>query len=519
MGIFNGIDLLVVALYLVFISWNGIHSARKKHTTDDFFLASRSLTWPMVGLSLFASNISSSTLIALAGSGYQTGISVFNYEWLGTVMLIFFALFIVPFYLKQRLFTMPEFLANRFDHRVKNYFSVLSIVGSIFIDIAGALYAGAVLFKLMMPDSDLTYAIVSLAIIAGLYTFAGGLKAVVATDITQSVLLLIGASFIAFFAFQRTGGMEPLSTQIDPSFFSLIQPTSDTFIPWPTLLVSLPILGFYYMCTNQHMVQRVLGAKDISHARLGALFAGGLKLPLLFIMVMPGTFALLLYPGLSNSNEVFPLLMFDLLPAGLLGLVFTGFIAALMSSIDSALTASSTILTMDIYKAWKPQSSEEKLVRVGRIFILLIVVFASLWAPFIDQFPTLWDYLQGALSYLVPPIVSCFIFGLFWRRATSRGALAGLISGNALGIAFILNNIFEFAPQLHYLYAATILFIVGCTSLVIVSLMEGKKDINLKWTYFFNIQNNKKLLALDARSQWATATLSVLIIVMLWLFW
>ncbi|HLR30911.1 MAG TPA: hypothetical protein VK074_00375, partial [Fodinibius sp.] len=259
---------------------------------------------------------------------------------------------------------------------------------------------------------------------------------------------------------------------LKPHFLSLIRPTDDPLIPWPTLFISLPILGFYFMCTNQHMVQRVLGARSVDHGRKGAIFAALLKLPLLFILVLPGTMAQLIYPNLDNPNLVFPELMFDFLPAGILGIVLTGFIAALMSSIDSALTASSSIATIDIYKRMRPKSTQKHLVKTGRIFILVVVFIASLWAPFIDHFPTLWEYLQAALSYLSPPVVSCFLFGLFWKRASAGAAFSTLWMGSLAGLLLIINNYFHsLIEPIHYLYSATIIFIISSTVMVIGSLL------------------------------------------------
>lgn len=432
----------------------------------------------MIGLSLYATNISISSIIGLAGSGYETGISVFNYEWTGTVMLVFFAILIVPYYLRHRLVTMPEFLERRFDHRSRLYFSVISILVNVLIDIAGALYACSILLKGIFPEIELYIFVIALAIATGVYTVVGGLQAVVLTDAIQAILLTLAAAIISFVAFQEIGSWQEVQSALDPQFLKLIQPMDDELIPWPTLLVSLPILGFYFICTNQHMVQRILGAKSTSDGIKGAMFAGVLKLPLLFILVMPGTFGRILYPELESANLVFPQLMFDFLPAGVLGLVLTGFVAALMSSIDSALTAASSIATMDIYKKIRPTSSQKHLIKAGKVFILLAVFIASLWAPFIDQFPTLWEYLQAVLSYLSPPIVTCFVFGLFWKKATSSAAVWALAIGSLAGILLIINNyIFLVIGSIHYLYSATIIFLISSLTIILTSYVTKESKV------------------------------------------
>ena len=473
------LDLTIIVLYLLFITWRGFRTRNDYKTTDDFFLAGRSLSWPLIGLSLYATNISITSIIGLSASGYETGISVFNYEWTGTIMLLIFAVFIVPFYLRHKLTTMPEFLGRRFDDRSRYYFSVISITMNIFVDIAGALFASSVMLKGIFPQVELYVFVFIMAVVTGLYTVAGGLRAVVTTDTIQAILLTLGSAIVAVVAFNQIGSWEEVRSSIDTNFLSLIQPVDDPFIPWPTLIISLPILGFYFMCSNQHMVQRVLGADSLENGRKGAIFAGFLKLPLLFIMVLPGTLALILYPDIENSNLVFPELIFDLIPAGVLGLILTGFIAALMSSIDSALTASSSIATMDIYKKFRPESSQKKLIRTGRIFILIAVGIASVWAPFIDQFPTLWEYLQAVLSYLSPPVVTCYLFGMFWKRASADGAFYSLVFGSVLAGVLVINNyFFTILFSFHYLYSATIIFGFSSFVMVMVSLLSPDEEIS-----------------------------------------
>jgi solute:Na+ symporter, SSS family len=433
-------------------------------------------------------------------------------------MLLIFAVFIVPFYLKQQLTTMPEFLGRRFDDRSRLIFSVISIAVNVLIDIAGALYASSILLRGIFPEIELYVFIIVMAIITGLYTVAGGLQAVVVTDSIQAILLTVGSAIVAIVAFNQVGSWQDVQATLDPMLLSFIQPTDDPFIPWPTLLISLPILGFYFMCSNQHMVQRVLGARSLEDGRKGAIFAALLKLPLLFILVIPGTLGIILYPEIENPNIIFPELMFDFLPVGVLGLILTGFIAALMSSIDSALTASSSIATMDIYKKFKPQSSQKQLIKMGKIFILVAVSIASLWAPIIDNFPTLWEYLQAVLSFLTPPVVTCFLFGLFWKKATAKAAYWSLISGSVFAGLLLLNiYFFTLLIPIHYLYSATLIFLFSSLVMVIVSLLWPQMKENTVEPAEFKI-NTEIPVWYKSHRLFALIVLMLTILVV-WIFW
>lgn len=485
------IDLVIIGLFIFYICWRGVRYFKSQHTSEDFFLAGRGLTWPFIGISLFASNISSASLIGLSGSGYNTGISVFNFEWIGVLILVIFAIYFVPLYLKSRLFTMPEMLERRFDHRSRYYFSGLSILINIGIDTAGALYAGAVLIQLLYPGIDLATSIIILALLTGIYTMIGGLKAVVFTDLIQGMLLTFGSLLVTILLFNQIGSWEAVKESVTPDKLSLIRPVDDGFMPWPTLLVSLPILSFYFWCSNQHIVQRVLGSSSIEDGRKGALLAGMLKLTVLFIMIIPGVMAISLYPDLDNPNMVLPRLMLDLLPAGILGLVLMGFIAALMSSIDSALNSASTLLTMDFYQKLRPEAGQKELVRMGRLFTFTFVLIAALWAPYIDQFPTLWEYLQASLSYLIPPVVVCFLFGVCWKKASSSAAFISLITGSAFAVLFITLQYLELFPDIHYLYVATILFIISSLVMIVISLIYSNTGSDLTIYYLFREKEDK----------------------------
>ncbi|MFU8812706.1 MAG: sodium:solute symporter [Balneolaceae bacterium] len=475
------IDMIVIVVYIVVIVWIGIWVSRNTDDTADYFLAGRSLTWYLIGFSLLASNMSSTSLIGMAGSAFGTGISVFNYEWMAVVILIFFTIFLLPLLLKSGVFTMPEFLERRFDRRSRYYFSGFTILGNIFIDTAGALYAGALVIFLLYPEVPFSLSVVILALLAGAYTVLGGLKAVVYTDTIQAVLLLFGATLISVLAFGQIGSWEVVTTAVDDGMLSLIQPADDEFLPWPGLLFGVPLLGFYFWCTNQFMVQRVLGAKSLDHGRWGALFAGFLKLPILFIMVMPGIFALILYPEITTTENftpdlIFPWLLFDLLPIGLRGLILVALIAAIMSSIDSTLNSASTLVTMDFAKLLKPEWNEKQLLVTGRVTTFVFMVIAAAWAPMITNFPSLWQYLQSILAYQSPPFVAAFLVGIFWARANRKAAFWGLIGGHVVSAGLFVANMVFGVIDIHFLYVAPILFVVSVLLMVIITLMTQTKQ-------------------------------------------
>lgn len=492
----HAIDLTIIGLYVVFVVWLGLKLGKKHDSAEDYFLAGRTMIWPFIGLSLFASNISSTTLIGLAGDAYSTGISVYNYEWFATIILVFFVIFFLPFILRARVYTMPEFLERRFDGRARTYFSILTLFLNIVVDTAASLYAGGLIMKLIFPEIPIWQTISILAIVAGIYTIAGGLAAVIYTDAVQTVLLLLGSVIISIAAYLQIGGWDALTAQVSPDKLSLIRPLDDPGVPWLGLFTGLPLLGFYFWCTNQFMVQRVLSAKNLQHGRWGSLFAGLLKLPVLFIMVLPGTFAILLYPELPKADLVFPTLMFDLLPVGLLGLVMAGFIAALMSQIDSTLNSASTLVTMDFVAKAKPELSQHQLMVVGRWVTFIFMVLAALWAPQIENFGSLFKYLQRVLSYTVPPVVAMFLVGIFWKRANARGAFYSLVIGVALGAIFFYLNEFSGTTNVHFLYIAPILFVACVAILIIGSLLsappESAKVEPLTWTKeFYHAETNE----------------------------
>ena len=468
-GLLGVLDWVVVAAYSGGLIVLGLLMSRRRPGPVDYFLASRSSHWPVIGLALLASNMSATALVGLAGGAYATGISVYNYEWSAVVVLVFFCLFLLPFVIRSQIFTMPEFLERRYDRRVRLHFALLTLFLNVLVDSAGVLYSGSLVCQLLFPHWPLWTIVAVLAGAAGLYAALGGLRAVIYTEAVQAMVLMVGALMISIGAFHRAGGWHTVMSGVDPAAISLIRPIGDSGVPWPGLLLGIPLLGFYYWCTNQSIVQRVLSAKDIDHARWGALFAGLLKLPVLFLIVLPGICALLLFPKLPRPDMVYPKLILELLPPGLVGLVVAGFIAATMVSVASMLNSASTLITMDVVKQFKPDLSDVQVVQVGRWTTAALLGMAVAWAPQLQLFPSLWQYLQAVLAYAVPPVVALFLVGMFWRRANANGAAVTMLLGSACGFALFLINVVLHWTHFHFLYAAPILTLLDVAILVCVS--------------------------------------------------
>ena len=479
------VDLTLVVAYLVASRIIPLAFSADKQGTEGYFLGGRSFVWPLVGLSLFATNMSGSSFIGLAGAGYNQGISVYSYEWMAVVVLVVFVFFILPFYLQSGVFTMPEFLEKRYDRRSRIAFSGFNVFANVFVDCAAGLYAGALVIRTLFPAVPLWVSVVGLALISGMYTIFGGLSAVVVSDTLQAVVLITGAAVIAVLTFRAIPSWEAVERASPRDGLSIIQPASDQILPWPGLFTGVLIVGLYFWTTNQLMVQRTLGAKNLDHGRWGSLFAGALKLPILFIMILPGTMAVVLYPDLQNPDLVWPTLAFDLLPVGLRGLVLAALVAAITSSVDSVFNSASTVVTMDFVRTFRPETTQNGLAAIGRLTTGVVMVVAAAWAPQIQRFPTLWQYLQSVLSYVVPPVVVVFLLGILWRRANRHGAFYTLVIGVPLGVAgFVANEVYRLS-SIQFLYAAGISFAASCLILVSVSLATSppprEKVESLTW--------------------------------------
>ncbi|WP_217632163.1 sodium:solute symporter [Rubrimonas cliftonensis] len=467
------IDLAVILFYFAAVLAIGVLVARGVETGDDLFLAGRRLSWPEIGGSLFASNISSTTLIGLAGAAYTSGIAVSNFEWMAGVVLVFMGFFVIPIFLKSRITTIPEYLQLRFDRRARLYFSAITILLTIIVDTAGGIYAGAVVLQTFFPDLVLWQTCFALALVAGLYTAAGGLAAVVYTDVIQTVVLIVGSTILTIIVFGQFGySWEAAKAAIPEGHLSLIRPLDDDSLPWLGTLVGVPVLGFWYWATNQYITQRVLGARSVRHAQWGANLGGLLKLLPLFIMVLPGAMAIGLFPDIENGDEVFPTLVREMLPVGLTGLVLAGLVAAIMSSIDSTLNSASTLVIKDFVEAPETPIEPKRVGRLGRITTLTLMLVAAVWAPQIASFGGLWNYLQQAFSILVPPVAAVFLLGIFWDRGGRQSAIWTLVSGHIVGLALFLATDAGWWP-LHYTVNVGLMTAFSVLVFVVVALNEG----------------------------------------------
>lgn len=429
---------------------------------ESYFLAGRSIRWPIIGLSFYVANMSGSTFVGLPGSGYHTGVSVYDYEWLPAIILIVFCIFVLPSFLRSKIYTAPEFLERRYGPESRIAFSAFLLLANLFVDAAAALYAGAMIVETIYPPFTFSATVAFTAAAAGIYIFFGGLGAVVLNDVLQAILILVGSAVLTFLAWSQVPSWDAVRDAAPPNAFHLIQPANDDFLPWPGLVTGVLVIGFYFWCTNQFIIQRTLAAKSLDHARWGSLFAGFLKLPNLFILVLPGVMATQIYPDLERPDLVFPTLAFGLLPVGWRGLMLAALAAAILSSLEAIFNSASTLLTMDFVRTFRPQTSDRALARWGRWSTLGFMVASALWAPVIRDFPTLWDYLQSILAYTTPPAVVVFLFGLLWPRASRVGGFLTLAVGIPLGIVgWLLVEIVAGGP-IQFLYACGIMFGIAC---------------------------------------------------------
>lgn len=462
------IDLIIVAVYLLLIIWWGLKNG-KSNDSQSYFLAGRSMPWWVVGLSLFAASISSTTLIGQSGYAYYTGLAVFNYNLTGIIVMVFFAIFLLPLYIKSKIFTIPEFLEKRFDSRSRYYFSGICIFGNIFLDAAGALYAAALIIKLILPDANLQLIIIIFAIIAASYTIPGGLSSVINAELIQAIILILGSVILTVFCFRQGGDYFYQLFTSDNMLIKLIRPLTDSETPWLGVIVGMPILGIYFWANNQTLVQRVLSARTIDEGQKGILFTGFLTMSTLLIIAIPGVIARHLFPGLAKADMVYPNMVLRLMPVGLLGVMLAALLSALTSTLSAILNSTSTLFTMDFYTKFNKKANSKQLVFTGKIAACIIIILSALWAPQIGKFGSLLKYYQEILSYISPPIVATFIMGIFNKRVNGNGAFAGLLSGLAVAIAllFFKDTIFS---HLHFLLIVPILFGFSCIIIYVFSL-------------------------------------------------
>lgn len=479
MNFITGLDWIVVLFYFAIIagvSWWAMK--KKKDSAEDYFLGGRHLGWFIIGASIFASNIGSEHLVGLAGSGATDGVALAHYE-LHAWCLLVLGWVMVPFYMRSKVFTMPEFLERRFSPQARTVLSVISLIAYVLTKIAVGIFAGGIVFSVLLPDVNFlgldSFWVGSILVIVltGIYTILGGLRAVAYTEAIQTIVLIIGSLLVTWFGLKELGGWDRLREIAGSEMFNLWKPLvpngmestwapvkesgrlawyfNDNY-PWVGMLFCAPIIGLWYWCTDQYIVQRTLGAPNETEARRGSIFAGLLKLLPVFIFIIPGLICFALAKSGQNiaiqsalmdaqgnvirdkAQQAFPLLVINILPVGVRGIVVAGLLAALMSSLAGVFNASSTLFTMDFYSRFRPNASQSQLVRIGRIATAVMVVIGLLWIPVIQGGKGLYDYLQGIQAYLAPPIFVVFFFGIFMKRLNAAGCLATLIGGFAMGL-------------------------------------------------------------------------------------
>ncbi len=499
------IDWLVLGLFFValfLVIWWVI--SQKKETSTDYFLAGRNVGWVAIGASIFASNIGSEHLVGLAGAGAETGMAMAHWEMQGWLILVLGWVF-VPFYSRSKVFTMPEFLERRYNSASRNFLSVISLVSYVLTKVAVTVYAGGIVFKEVfgietwMGIDFFWVGAIGLVVFTGVYTVLGGMRAVMYTSVLQLPVLLVGSIVILVVGLKELGGWNELMqitgatlTPAGDSMTSLIRSHKDSEFPWTGVLLGSAIIGFWYWCTDQYIVQRVLSGRDQTQARRGSIFGAYLKLLPVFIFLIPGMIAFALNQKglieLSSSDAAFSTLVKTLLPVGVRGIVVGGLIAALMSSLASLFNSSAILFTKDFYEKFYPESSEKHLVKVGRIATIVIVALGILWIPVMRGIgQVLYAYLQDVQSLLAPGIASVFLLGVFWKRATPAAGFSGLLTGFVLGMSRLVAKIFSthvstdsliytLFLESNWLHYSIYLFFICIVVIVIVSLFTKPAD-------------------------------------------
>ncbi len=565
------LDWLVVLGYfgvLFGVAWWVIRTG--KDTTDDYFLAGRNLGWFVVGASIFASNIGSEHLVGLAGSGATSGVALAHYE-LHAWCLLVLGWVLVPFYMRSMVYTMPEFLERRFSPASRWVLSLISLVAYVITKIAVGIFAGGIVFATLLPEMSLPLGSMTLnsfwigsvlvVVLTGLYTVAGGMKAVAYTEALQTIILVLGSVVLTVYGLNALGGWERLREVLGPEMFNLWKPLIpagmegtwapvkeptriawyfNSNYPWAGMLFAAPIIGLWYWCTDQYIVQRTLGAPNQTEARRGTIFAAFLKLLPVFIFIIPGMIALALAKtgqggGLSalvdasgnvvpaEAQAAFPLMVRDVLPTGIRGIVVAGLLAALMSSLAGVFNACSTLFTIDFYSKFKPGATQAQLVWIGRVATAVMVLIGLLWIPVIQGAKGLYDYLQGVQGYLGPPIFTVFFLGVFMKRLNAKGCLAALLVGFGLGVVRLLvdtpvklgmagyENGYETGSALwiinniYFQYYSLLIFLVCVVVMIAVSYAsEAPSEEKLRGLTFATVTREQRAAS---RASWTTADL------------
>ncbi len=477
------VDLGVIVIYLVGVVALGCLAGirqRRGAQGSEYFLAGRTLTWPVIGAALFSTNISTVHLVSLAQEGYVNGLAYGNFEWMAAFTLIALSLFFAPFYIRSNVATLPDFLEKRYSRSCRDWLAIMSIVSAVFIHIGFTLYTGAVVLRGLFGIGIMT-SVIGVSVLTGVYTILGGLLAVVLTETIQTVILLAGSIIITLIGLYHVGGWSGLAASVEPVKLTVLRSAGDpSGLPWYSVFLGYPVIGLWYWCADQTIVQRVLGAKDENHARMGPLFAGFIKILPVFIFVLPGLICLgLVRQGKlstppSDSADVYAFLVTQLMPVGLKGLAAAALLAALMSTVSGALNSTATLFSYDIYKRWKPQASDRSLVIVGRVVTFVGMVLAIVWSPYLDHYKSIFQGIVSMICYVAPPITAVFVWGVFWKRASATGAIVTLWSGSILGLTVFLLDWFKDRTgwSLSSMMVTFYLFVICSAILVLVSLWK-----------------------------------------------
>lgn len=509
-------DIIITIGYvlaIVTIGLWGSRSGKKTVTSETYFLAGKTLRWPWIGLALFATNISCLHLVSLAQSGFDSGLLNGNFEWMAVLVLILLAIFFVPFYIRSGVVTLPDFLEKRYNRACRDWLSLISILSAIVIHIAFSFLAGGIVLETLF-GVNMYVSIILITVLTGLYTIIGGLKSVIVTESIQSIVLIAGAVIITFFAWNKAGGWDGMVHALEQTNstdkLSMVRPVGDpSGLSWLAVLVGYPVLGIWYWCADQTIVQRVLGAKDENHAKAGALFCGFIKILPVFIFILPGLFAYALYQNnlidlsslprtvvngeeVLNTKGIYTLMIIQLLPSGLVGILVAALLSGLMSQIAGALNAIATLSSYDLYKRVKPTATDKQLVSVGRWSAVIALAISLLLLPLINQYESLFTGINDIIAHIAPPITCIFLLGIFWKRASAKAAQYTLWIGSALGVlAFAINKIHPdtFLGKIPFMMMTFYLFVI-CMILQIVL------------SYVFPVQHTEESKKLFWNSIW-----------------
>ncbi|MBN1302526.1 MAG: sodium/solute symporter [Melioribacteraceae bacterium] len=484
-------DNIFILAYFVIVLFIGIiASVGKDKTINDYFLAGKNMGWVIVGTSLFATNISSEHIIGLAGASSVHGLSVGYFEWIAVFILIMLGWLFAPIFIKSDAVTMPQFLGRKYGDKVRSYLTAVSLAAYFFTKIGVTIIAGGYLLSKIL-GLDLFTSAVFIVLLTGLYTVIGGLSSVMKTQLFQTVILLTGSILLAYFGLDKIGGVATLVNKLPESYFNVIKSTTDPDFPWTGILFGAPILGIWYWCTDQYIVQRILAAKGISDARKGTFLAAFLKLVPVSLLIIPGLVVAVEFPNIKGDDAITYLISGDLLPVGIKGIVIAGIFAAFMSSLSSAFNSSATLIAIDIFQPRKPHAAESQVVLVGRLATILIVILAILFIPLLKIINSqIYIYLQKLQAFISPPIASAFLFGIFWKKSSSKGLLWALVIGGVIGFIRIITSVINptliedlyvinYFNTIHYLHFAVILFFISSAVLVAVSRYDNRMKKNL----------------------------------------